>query len=149
MRYLTTLAILIIVLLIAFMYMNPNNNKNTVKLAGQVIEVEVADTVSKKFVGLGGREALAHNQGMLFVYESLVAPEFWMKDMLIPIDIIWISGQEVVDITPAVPPEPGVPDSDLKRYPPVEPIDKVLEVRSGWAEEFGLQIGDEVEFDLP
>ncbi len=98
---------------------------------------------------LGGRESLPDERGMLFVFPSSQRHGIWMKDMLIPIDIIWISAEgRVVDIQTAQP-EPGVPDEQLKRYHPREAAQYVLEVRAGLAAEKGVEVGDKAEIELP
>ena len=99
--------------------------------------------------GLGGRASLADDRGMLFVFSEARRHGIWMRDMLMPIDIIWISAEgRVVDIQTAQP-EPGVPDEQLKRYHPDDPARYVLEVRAGLAAEKGVQVGDEAEIQLP
>jgi hypothetical protein len=99
--------------------------------------------------GLGGRESLPDDRGMLFVFAGSGRPAFWMKDMLISIDIIWVSAEgQVVDVQTAEP-EPGVPDDQLKRYHPSDPALYVLEVRAGLAAEKGVGVGDEAQIELP
>ena len=99
--------------------------------------------------GLGGRGSLADDRGMLFVFSVPGQHAIWMRDMLIAIDIIWISADgRVVDIQTARP-EPGVADAELRRYYPRDPASYVLEVRAGLAAEKGLQVGDEAEIELP
>ena len=99
--------------------------------------------------GLGGRESLADDRGMLFVFEQPGEHGFWMKDMLIAIDIIWISAEgRVVHIATAEP-EPGVPDSELSLYRPGASALYVLEVREGLAADKGVQVGDGAQIELP
>lgn len=99
--------------------------------------------------GLGDRESLPDDRGMLFVFPSASRHSFWMKDMLISIDIIWISADgRVVDIQTAQL-EPGVPDEQLSRYYPPDPAVYVLEVRAGLASDKGVQVGDEAQIELP
>jgi hypothetical protein len=99
--------------------------------------------------GLGGRGSLADDRAMLFVFLVPGQHAIWMRDMLIAIDIIWISADgRVVDIRTARP-EPGVADAELRRYYPRDPASYVLEVRAGLAAEKGVQVGDEAEIELP
>ncbi len=89
--------------------------------------------------GLSDRADLGSSDGMLFIFPQSHVPIFWMKDMHFPIDIIWISHGLVVDITHSAP----VSESDhLPTYSPKVPVEMVLEVNSGWAEENGVIIGD-------
>jgi hypothetical protein len=81
---------------------------------------------------------------MYFIFDKPGNYGFWMKDMKFPIDIIWISGDEVVGIDENAEPEPGEPLSDLKIYYPPREIDRVLEVNAGAAEKYNLKVGDTV-----
>jgi hypothetical protein len=53
-------------------------------------KVEIADTPEKRRAGLMHRVSLPENQGMLFVFEKPGIYGFWMKNTLIPLDIIWL-----------------------------------------------------------
>ncbi|MBI4136884.1 DUF192 domain-containing protein [Candidatus Roizmanbacteria bacterium] len=123
--------------------------RETVTIGDTVLSVEIADTPEKKSKGLGGRTSLADNYGMLFPFADQQYPQtFWMKGMLVSIDIIWITDNTIITIDKNVQPEPDVPDYELKRYSPDEPIDYVLEVRGGLSDEKGFEVGDPVIFNL-
>lgn len=109
-------------------------------------EVPEGDAFSR---GLGGYGSLPDNRGMLFVFQQPGLYGFWMKDMLISIDIIWISAENQVVHVETAQPEPGVPDSQLTVYRPGAPSLYVLEVRAGLAAEKGVQVGDEAQIELP
>lgn len=111
---------------------------------GEKFLVEIADTPLERSQGLSGRSDLGSNEGMLFLFEKSDYYGFWMKGMLIPIDIIWIKDNKIIGFEKSVSPEPGVPESDLKKYLPSEPVDKVLEVSAGTVERLGIQAGDEI-----
>jgi len=121
-----------------------------VRIGALAVQAEVPVPEGDAFYrGLGGRESLPDDSGMLFVFPDSGRHAFWMKDMLIPIDIIWISDEgRVVDIQTAQP-EPGVPDPQLKRYYPNSEAKHVLEVRAGLAAEKGVKVGDEARIELP
>lgn len=106
---------------------------------GAPVAVEIADTPALRERGLSGRQGLASGHGMLFLFGRTDRYGFWMKDMLFPIDIIWIRDGAVVDFMTDVPPVPAgvVPPSYFAR----EPIDAVLEVPAGFCRERGLRIG--------
>jgi uncharacterized membrane protein (UPF0127 family) len=71
---------------------NKNLNKNikVVQIGGQNIYVDVAYSSLDQQRGLGGKQEIGANQGMLFVFDRPGKYIFWMKDMNFPIDIIWI-----------------------------------------------------------
>ena len=121
---------------------------STVKIGETTVDVKVANTADTRKKGLSGVKSLGANQGLLFVFEANDSkPIFWMKDMNIAIDMIWIANQKVVQIDADVPaPAPGTADKDLKLYPAHQPVEYVLEVNAGFAEERGIAVGDSFEF---
>lgn len=109
---------------------------------GFVVQAEVADTLERQYQGLSGRTSLAPNDGMLFVYhDPVVAPGYVMRDMLIPIDILWISEGRLVGLDESLQPE----DPVVNVYRPKEPVDRVLEVSEGFAQAHGLKVGDALD----
>jgi uncharacterized membrane protein (UPF0127 family) len=116
-----------------------------VKLPKGTLYAEIVDTPSSRAQGLSGRNGLAENGGMLFVFEQSGKYGFWMKDMLFPIDMIWINEDGVI-----VHVERGVsPDTYTTNPPQVfinEPNAKyVLELGSGMAEKYGVYLGMRVK----
>lgn len=113
-----------------------------VEIAGKTLNVELADTDIKRELGLSGHAPLAENQGMLFIFEKSGIYPFWMKDMLFPIDIIWISDDfQVVYIE-----KNAQPSSYPKTFGPNENAKYVLEINAGFSEKNNLKIGDELKF---
>lgn len=111
-----------------------------------VLKVELADTQNKRTKGLGGRESLASDGGMLFIFPDADKRAFWMKGLSFPLDFIWIKGGKVVDLTPNVPaPLPGQADSALPIYQSNESVDKVLEVNAGTIQRLNIKVGDAVK----
>ena len=104
-------------------------------------DVEVVSTREKMSLGLGGRETLEEDAGMLFVFSE---PDFygiWMKDMLFSIDIIWLDENfKVVHIEENVP-----PDSYPEVFSPNEKAKYVFEVVAGTVENSGIFVGQEGE----
>lgn len=123
---------------------SPTPIKEGIKIGDLAIQVEVADSGEKKAKGLSGRKSLGENEGMLFVFKNSY-PSFWMKEMLIPIDILWISDGKVVKIHKDVQPEPGKTTSELTLYRPDQPIDYVLEVNAGFSDKNAVKSGDFVD----
>ncbi len=121
-----------------------------VELNGHIIEMELAVTPEQRERGLMGREKLAEDEGMLFVMpdEDPFPTElgFWMKDCLIPIDLIFISRDGFIDsIHEMQPPEPGTPDDELPVYYSNGPVQFAIELRGGLAAEIGLNVGDMID----
>ncbi len=121
-----------------------------VMLNDHIIQMELAVTPEQREQGLMGRESLADGEGMLFVMpdEDPFPTEvgFWMKDCLIPIDLIFISREGFIDsIHEMQPPEPDTPDHELTVYYSNGPVQFAIELRGGLAAEIGLNVGDSVD----
>ncbi len=119
--------------------------KAQVMIGSQVIVAEMARTAQEREKGLSGVRYLNVNEGMLFVYDEKDYHSIWMKGMRVPIDIIWISGNQVVGFEENVLPEPGKDISELEIYRPPEPVDRILELRAGRVGLLDVEIGDTIE----
>ena len=118
--------------------------QTTVTIQNTTFVVDLAVTNKEKERGLGGRDSLAPNHGMLFVYDHKEPYSYWMKDMRFPIDIIWIDDKTIVDITRNV----ALSDKPLEQLPiyhPLAPVNKVLELNAGTVDRLGIQIGELVK----
>ncbi len=113
-------------------------------IGGQEFLLEVADSSLERAVGLQGRKFLAPQAGMLFAFDEPAIQSFWMKNTLIPLDLLWVAGGEVVGVTTDVQPQPGVATGELTLYPSPQPVSTVIEINAGAVEEFGIEVGDEV-----
>jgi len=117
-----------------------------VTLAGSQLQVEVANNAPRRAKGLSGRAQLREGHGMLFPYARPDRYGFWMQGMRFDIDIVWIRGGRVVDITHRAPHRVAPP---LPVYRPREPADLVLEVPAGTAARLGWQPGAPVRVVYP
>jgi len=138
---------LILIFLAALILMSPlsgNNFPSAVFLTetGEVeVVVEVADAPDERQKGLMFRSSL--EGGMLFIFESEQPLNFWMKNTLIPLDMIFISKElEVVKILSAIPCEAD----PCPFYSSKEPALYVVEANQGFAQKSGIGIGDKVKF---
>ncbi len=120
----------------------------TVVIGIVAFPVEVAVTAEQRQQGLSGRPSLASGAGMLFIFESPMPLQFWMKRMQFPLDFVWIGADCTIgEITRDVPPPPpGTEDSDLARISPQDDMQYVLEINAGEAAELGLEPGQSVAF---
>jgi uncharacterized membrane protein (UPF0127 family) len=115
-------------------------------IKGEVIELEVAKTSEQKALGLMFREDLPANRGMLFIFEPATVTRFWMKNVSIPLDMIFLREGEVKAIADDVPP---CKSAECPVYGPEETlIDQVIELRGGRANELGLAAGDRIEIEF-
>ncbi len=110
-----------------------------------MVEVEVADEEGEMNRGLGYRDSLGKNNGMLFIYPEPVIPTFWMKGMRFNLDFVWIYEGVVMEITENVQ-SPISEEEQLPLIRPKELVNWILEVNAGWVEENGGGVGDVVKF---
>jgi uncharacterized membrane protein (UPF0127 family) len=124
----------------------PTQTKPIVTIGEKQIQVELAKTDAERQKGLAGATSLGNGNGMLFIFESSEnAQVFWMKGMLIPLDIIWIKGNKIINIDKNVAaPSTGTPDNELERYTAGVPVDYVLEVNAGFSDSNSIKTGDSV-----
>ena len=120
----------------------------TVVIGTVAFPVEVAVTAEQRQQGLSGRPSLASGAGMLFIFESPMPLQFWMKRMRFPLDFVWIEAECTIgEITRDVPPPPPDADnSEVARVSPSADMQYVLEINGGEAAEFGLEPGQPVVF---
>ncbi len=112
------------------------------RIGSQTFYLRVADDAEERERGLSGTPALAPNGGVLFVFPDERMHAIWMKGMLIPIDILWISASSVViDLR-----EDVSPDSFPAIFAPASPARFVVELSAGAAKAFGIKVGDKIEF---
>jgi len=107
------------------------------------LNVEIADTPGEHAQGLMNRSTMSADSGMLFVFTNDERRYFWMKNTLIPLDMIFIDDRlTIIDIHKNATPlnETVIASSEPCRY--------VLEVNGGMCEAYGVSIGDHVRLDF-
>jgi uncharacterized protein len=101
--------------------------------------VEMANDPQSQEYGLMFRKSLAANSGMLFDFHTTVQTTFWMKNTLIPLDMIFIKMDGTISsVAPDAVPMTTTP------VPSTEPIRAVLEIGGGRAAQFGIYPGEKV-----
>jgi uncharacterized membrane protein (UPF0127 family) len=102
--------------------------------------VEVAETSEQQRIGMMFRKSLAPDRGMLFPQNPPQNVAFWMKNTLIPLDLVFIRADKTIARIST-----GVPRSETK-VPSGEPVAAVLEIAGGRAAELGIRAGDKVKW---
>jgi uncharacterized membrane protein (UPF0127 family) len=114
-----------------------------VRLHGHAFSVELATDDTSRQLGLMMRTSLAADRGMLFVFPEVGPQAFWMKNTLIPLDILYFdTKRHLVSMQLDVPPCRADP---CPTYPSNAPALYVLELPAGTARRIGAGIGDELE----
>lgn len=110
------------------------------------IEAELAYTDETRAQGLMFRKSLPEDAGMLFLFPELSQQGFWMKNTLIPLDILWLNERkEVVYFVTALPCE----KDPCTTYTPMQKAQYVLELNAGMVKKHNIKIGNRLEFTVP
>lgn len=118
-----------------------NLQTRTVLLKDIPVSVTLAQTNDEMSRGLGGRDGLKENEGMLFVLGKSGVYGFWMKDMKFSIDIVWIENNKIVFIQKSVS-----PDTYPTTFSPAQSASLVLELPSGFCDAHEVSVGDSFFF---
>jgi uncharacterized membrane protein (UPF0127 family) len=146
---LTVAVILVVVIILVTAFsvgrlLIPQEKTSRIEISGIVLTVELAETPSDQERGLSGRDSMAPDHGMLFVFDSPGYWGFWMHEMKFPLDIIWFdSTRQAVfieqNLTPCTPEACPV-------YTPTVQAQYVLEVNAGFVRTNNIQLGESFTF---
>jgi len=138
---------------IAFVQTNPKNisfpfftKTATATIANHTFTLLLAKSAQEKEIGLSEKTSLPQDTGMLFSFGQSDYYSFWMKNMKIPIDMIYINKNKIVTIYENLQP-PKSKDESLPILKPSEPSDTVLEINAGLAQKYGFKKGDAVKLE--
>ena len=116
-------------------FLTPDNKSK------EKIDIQIADSDFDRELGLMFRKSMEENQGMLFIFPQSQIQRFWMRNTLIPLDMIFINSQkQIVTIR-----ENTKVLSD-QTYASTEPAKYVLEVNAGFCKKFDIKVGDKVSW---
>jgi uncharacterized membrane protein (UPF0127 family) len=103
--------------------------------------IEVATTDQERALGLMFRRSLPENSGMLFIYDPPQPATMWMKNTLIPLDMVFISAEGKVHRI-----ESNTEPFSTTVIPSEGEVVGVLELNAGEADKIGLKRGDKVVY---
>ena len=103
--------------------------------------VEVARSSDEQATGLMNRQTLAPDRGMIFPFDEIRVASFWMKNTLIPLDMVYVRADGTIANI-----EANTVPLSLEPVYSIEPVAAVLEIAGGRAEELGIKAGDKVKW---
>ncbi len=130
-------AAFIVLIIFLIFYLKPKTAE--IKIAGKILQAEVADNTITRARGLMYQSS---PKPMLFIFPSPAVEGFWMKNVNFPLDIIWIDSEEKIIGTDRM--EPCV-SGECKIYNPPAPIKYALEVEAGFVEKNKVKVGERIE----
>jgi uncharacterized membrane protein (UPF0127 family) len=137
--------VLILVALVASYMLRSFQPSTQVRLGSGVFSTQLATTDAARKQGLSGVTHLDPNGGLLMVFPGDDEWGIWMKDMNIPLDIIWMNNEKkVIYIVTDASPDLGT----SKIFKPEKPARYVLEVPAGTVKNAGIKVGDSATFTV-
>jgi len=138
--------IILIILAVAVSFVVTNFQPRVdVQLGSGDFSARLATDDASRQTGLSGVASLKPNDALLMVFPSDDTWGIWMKDMKVPIDILWLnSKKEVIDVVSNVSPDLGA----SKVFKPLMKARYVLEIPAGAAAQNGIKSGDSAQFDF-
>lgn len=126
-----------------------------VRLGGRTFRLELAADSESRVKGLGGREQIARDGGMLFVFTDARPRTFVMRDCLVPIDIIFLDATARIVAMHQMEVEPPQKEGESDReyedrlhpYRSRWPTQFVIEVRGGLLDDLNLEPGQRIDLD--
>jgi hypothetical protein len=126
------------------------------QIGGEHFWLEVAADNATRSLGLSGRESIATDGGMIFAFPKARTRSFFMRDCVIPIDIVFLDSAGVITATYTMVPEEPRGDSESKaayeqrlaRYSSQSRSQYAIELRAGTIKRLGLQQGGRVNLDI-
>jgi uncharacterized membrane protein (UPF0127 family) len=116
--------------------------------SGKILSLEVRRTPDERALGLMFRKNFSEEEGMLFVFPEDGLHAFWMKNMRISIDILWLDARGVVvHAEERVPPCPDASVGPCPSYVPLQEARYVLEIPAGAAARNALRVGSHIALE--
>lgn len=117
-----------------------------IRINNVLIKAEIADTGEKRAVGLMNRTSLDNDSGMLFIFENEGYHQFWMKDTLISLEILFIDKNltivQILEMEPC-----RTSDWQCTIYSPNQPIKYALELNVNFSKLNNVKIGDKIKIE--
>ena len=121
-----------------------NFSEGELHIGETTFSVGFANSSRDQAKGLAGCTEVPDTAGLYFPYDPPRIVSFWMRGMLIPIDIIWIGEEKVIGIKENLQPPTDPASTNLPTFEPPTPVTGVLEIKAGGVEEYGINIDDQV-----
>jgi len=138
--------VVLVVIAVAVSFIVANfQPKTLLQIGSGTFQATVASDDAARKKGLSGIESMKPDDALIMVFQTDDLHGIWMKDMKIPIDIIWLDADKrVVDVKREAPPEL----SDTKTYVPSKDARYVIELQTGSIQRNGIKAGDQATFTI-
>jgi uncharacterized membrane protein (UPF0127 family) len=137
-------AIFLIIVIVLVLVMRPAKEEK-VCFKYKCFSADIANTPQAREQGLMFRTQLDENRGMLFVFDKEDIYSFWMKNTLLPLDMIWINGSKQVSYIYAN--ATSCADELCPSITPDAAAKYVLEINAGLVDFYSIKVGDNVTIE--
>lgn len=121
----------------------PHSHRFTLRIDGTEVQAQLALTQDEMAKGLMGRQELAANEGMIFVYPRPIRASFWMKNTPLPLDIGFFDPSgKLIEIYRLYPND----ETSLRSRS--NQVQFALEMNQGWFSRHGIRTGASLDLDL-
>ena len=125
-----------------------HKNQHKVTINDISYYVDLADDDNERAMGLMYRKEMANDEGMLFIFPDTEYRAFWMKNTLIPLDILYFDqNRKLINVIENTPPCKNT-TTRCPNYPSNRPAKYVLEINAGLSQKHGFKAGDEMVIQL-
>ena len=143
--------VIIVIIAVLFFVLSNHSTKTVVQIhtLGKTYNImaEVANTDNERADGLMWRRELPEDEGMLFVYAEEGMRSFWMKNVLISLDMLFIGADNRIKHIEKSVPICLLDKKQCESYSSQVPVLNVLELQAGFSEKYNVNIGDTVTLD--
>ncbi len=153
-RFLTTL---FIICAVQGCGLQTQTSTATIRISGETFHLEIACDDASRALGFMHRTEIPSDGGMLFIFPDSIIRSFWMKNCLVPIDILFLDSRGTITATHEMPVErprkenesEWAYDSTLSHYWSNTPARFAIELKTGSIARLGLRVNERISLDIP
>jgi uncharacterized membrane protein (UPF0127 family) len=115
------------------------------EISREKISIEIVNQITDRQKMLDWQEDMSQKNGLLFVLDKPSEETAWLEELKLPADVIWLQNGEIIDMAPNLP---AIASELLQDYKTPKPATHILEIGPGFADKYGLRVGDRLEIDI-
>lgn len=138
-KFITLCLIIVLITISTGCFAFTANEDNYAIIGNRKVFLKIADTPEKQYQGLMYVKQMPENYGMIFLFDRAEPRSFWMKNVEIPIDIIFLRNRKIINIHRNVQPNNR---NKNRLYRSAYKSDCAIEVNAGFCDKYNVRPGD-------